>query len=682
MNVQAEAQADLAPPTEVGSPPIETPKPKRWMWIVGIPGAIIIGDAFLGERSPAFFDVPGFYSGTGSRTINGIVIDFTGWLNTAFEWLKDTTIIFGLTFKDMMRWFTGLLDAPLEFMESLLTHSFGETAIPYLPWIVVLGMFFGLGWHLGGRSLALVAGGIILYLAVFGLWEDSMVTLSTVLVAAPLAGFMGMIIGIIAAKNKPVEHLITPVLNLMQSTPHLSYMMVIAVFIGISHKAGVVASMVFAMPPMTRLTILGLKSIPPEIIEAGVMGGATKRQMLFKVELPSARPSILLGANQTFVQLFGMVVLASLIGTRGLGFELLQFLRQLRVGEALQLGVAIILMAVLLDRLTRAAAYKERVHSEETVWWRSHPYLIGSLLLIGAGYALARTVAWARLWPEDWVVSTAAAWDAMILWAVRNVSDPLQGLTDPIVVWVLNPVGSFAEGLPWIGLATLVVLIGLTVDRWVTPVVVFGLVAFIAFAGYWPAAMVSLYLVTFVVLAGIIVGIPIGIYAAGREFRSKVVNFFLDVFQTMPSFVYLLPVIMLVRIGDRATMIAMFVFTAVPLVRYTIHGLQAVPHDKVEASITSGATPWQTLWKVRMPLAFPEIMLGLNQSTMFGLFMLMIAGFMGGTNDLGPELFKALTFNDAGKGLVVGLCIAAIGLAADQLIRRWARERKEILGIT
>ena len=137
---------------------------------------------------------------------------------------------------------------------------------------------------------------------------------------------------------------------------------------------------------------------------------------------------------------------------------------------------------------------------------------------------------------------------------------------------------------------------------------------------------------------------------------------------------------MLFQVGDVAAITAIVIYAAIPTVRYTIIGLRSVPSETIEAAITSGCTPRQVLWKVRLPLAIPEIMLGANQTIMFALFMVIIAAFIG-TRDLGQEIFRALTFNDAGKGLVVGLCVAAIGLTADRLITEWSEQRKKILGL-
>ncbi|MGI9503728.1 MAG: ABC transporter permease, partial [Geminicoccaceae bacterium] len=178
----------------------------------------------------------------------------------------------------------------------------------------------------------------------------------------------------------------------------------------------------------------------------------------------------------------------------------------------------------------------------------------------------------------------------------------------------------------------------------------------------------------------VLIGVPIGIWAAGSERRAKFVQLLCDTFQTFPSFIYLIPVIMLFQVGDVAAIAAIVIYASIPAIRYTMFGLRNVLHQTVEATTMAGCTSWQALWKVRLPLAFPEIMLGINQTIMFALFMVIIAAFIG-TKDLGQEIFRALTFADAGKGLVVGLCVAFMGLAVDRLVTAWATKRKQKLGL-
>ena len=187
-------------------------------------------------------------------------------------------------------------------------------------------------------------------------------------------------------------------------------------------------------------------------------------------------------------------------------------------------------------------------------------------------------------------------------------------------------------------------------------------------------------MVVFAVIVCALIGVPLGIWASRSARRAKAVQLLCDTLQTFPSFIYLIPVIMLFQVGDVAAISAIIIYASIPAARYTMFGLRGVPQEIIEAAITSGCTPRQTLWKVRLPLALPEILLGINQTIMFALFMVIIAAFIG-TKDLGQEIFRALTFADAGKGLVLGLCVAFLGLTADRLITEWAKRRKQQLGL-
>ncbi len=223
---------------------------------------------------------------------------------------------------------------------------------PGLPWTVVAGGAAILGYSLGGRGLALLAGLSTSYIAVFGQWEPSMQTLSFVLVAAPVSVALGLTFGVWGFRNKRVEAVLNPLLNMAQIIPHFSYLIPVMVFFGIGDHAGAIATVIFATPPMVRLTLLGLKKLPPEVAESGVMSGCTDWQLLTKVLIPTARRDILIGVNQVIMQCLAMVVLASLIGAKGLGIDLLIALNRLRIGVAIEIGVCIVLIAIVLDRLS------------------------------------------------------------------------------------------------------------------------------------------------------------------------------------------------------------------------------------------------------------------------------------------------------------------------------------------
>ena len=249
-----------------------------------------------------------------------------------------------------------------------------------------------------------------------------------------------------------------------------------------------------------------------------------------------------------------------------------------------------------------------------------------------------------------------------------------------MLIYFLMPMKAIFQSMPWTGVIILIGTIGWKLGRWKLALTVMTFVFFIASSGYWVRAMITVYMVFASLIICSLIGITLGIWASKNKNRSKFILNICDIFQTFPSFIYLLPAIMLFQISDVSAIFAIVIYSSIPMIRYTIFGLRSIPHHIIEAAITSGCNDRQLLWKVKMPLAFPEIILGANQTLMFSLFMVMIAGFIG-TVDLSQEIFRALSFSDGVKGLIIGLCVAFIGLAADQIMRTWAENRKIVLGI-
>ena len=224
-------------------------------------------------------------------------LPFIDWINSVVKVLHKEPIFGLFTFRDVTRSVATMVEWPLDLMEGLLISGFDGLGLPPLPWVMLVGLVAVFGWYLKGWRLSLLAGGCVFYVALFGKWKLSMITLSAVLVTAPLAAVIGLALGIMAVKSRRFEQILWPLLNVMQSMPHFSYLIPVAVFIGVGHKAGAIATVLFALPPMARLTLLGLRGISPEVVEAGIMMGCTPRQMLWKVEIPAARPTIMVGVN-------------------------------------------------------------------------------------------------------------------------------------------------------------------------------------------------------------------------------------------------------------------------------------------------------------------------------------------------------------------------------------------------
>ena len=224
--------------------------------------------------------------------------------------------------------------------------------LPAIPWTAVIMGLFILGYKLQGLSLGLIASLGFFYVSVFGQWEPTMETLSLVLVTAPICFILGLFFGILGYLNKKVETTLQPILNVAQTMPHFSYLVPIIVFFGVGDHAGAVATIIFATPPMIRLTILGLRKISPEIVESGLMSGCNRFQLLFRVLIPTARRDILIGVNQVIMQCLAMTTIAAFIGAKGLGFNLKVALNGLKIGKAAEIGICVVIIAVVLDKLS------------------------------------------------------------------------------------------------------------------------------------------------------------------------------------------------------------------------------------------------------------------------------------------------------------------------------------------
>ncbi len=560
---------------------------------------------------------------------------------------------------------------------------------PALPWTLVASGVMLLGYALKGKGLALFAGFAIVYIAVFGQWEPAMETLSFVLIAAPTSCLLGLLFGVLAYKNRTVEATLMPLLNIAQTMPHFSYLVPVMVFFGVGDHAGAIATIIFATPPMIRLTLLGLKGVAPEVVEAGMMNGCNNTQLMFKVLIPTARRDILIGINQVIMQCLAMAVIASFIGAKGLGFNLLLALNQLRIGQALELGICIVLIAVVLDKLSLAWANKQTDYFADLSFIQKHKYgfyfLALILFTIMCAYLgsiiFADGINYLYLIPHNRGITTELFWQSGVDWMVDNWYHGLQGFNTALIVKVLMPMKAAFLGMPVSATFVLMMGLGYIIGGTKSALTVGGFLLFIALTEWWDRALITAYMTTFGVIVSVIIGVTVGSLCAQTSFTSKAILLVCDTFQTFPSFIYLIPVIMLFGVTDTSVLIAVIVYSTIPATRYTVEGLRNVPQSLQDAGSMSGVNRMQRWLKIEMPLAFPHIMLGINQTVIFALFMVII-GAMIGTDDLGQYILKALSDkNGIGNGLMLGLCVAFIGLAVDHLIHTWADQRKLILGL-
>ena len=461
------------------------------------------------------------------------------------------------------------------------------------------------------------------------------------------------------------------------------------VLFGVGDHAAVIITMVVAVPPMILLTILGLRAIPPEVIEAGRMSGCNNWQLMFKVLIPTARRDILIGVNQVIMACFSMAVISAFIGAKGLGFNLLLALNQLNIGLALEAGLCISLIAILLDKMSLAWANKQTDYFGNLTFFQRNKNILffAATVIVGVVLAYIGTFLFKGSFnylfevPHNKGISTADFWNKGVDWIFDTFFVYIKAFNTWLIQEVLQPMRALYLRMPAVATIVLVVGAGYLIGGIRSALVVCGLTLFIALSPWWDRALVTTYMATF----GVIVSCTIGFTVGTLCFQNKrSANFMLgvcDIFQTFPSFVYLIPVMMLFGITDTSVLIAVIVYATIPATRYTIEGLRSVPAGLHDAATMSGVNKFQRLTKIEFPLAFPHMMLGINQTIVFALFMVIIGAFIG-TEDLGQYILKALSDKKgAGIGLTLGICVAFIALIFDNLIRSWVEKRKKHLGI-
>jgi glycine betaine/proline transport system permease protein len=467
----------------------------------------------------------------------------------------------------------------------------------------------------------------------------------------------------------------------MQTIPAFAYIIPILFLFGFTPVTPLIATVAFAMPPMVRATTLALHRVPTEIQELGRMTGCTRRQMLWRILLPSAKPTLMVGVNQVIMLTLNMVIIASMVGADGLGYDVLFALRGQKIGVGLEAGLAITALAIALDRLSQAAAEsKVELYRPGTPFHLRHPYLLAGIAALIAATMLGNTIPFFAEVPKAMTVTTAPMWDALVKWININFFDYFEAFRTVLLLHVLNPLKQTLLVVPWAGAALIAAYAGWRLRDGNLALLCGLLIAFIAVVGLWDKAMITIYLCAISALISCLIGIPLGIVATRSAWFDRVQRVVVDTLQTIPSFVYLIPVVMLLRVGDVTALIAIVAFAVTPAIRYTIHGIRQVPPHLIEAAIATGCTRRQILWRVQLPLAMPEIMLGINQTILFALSMLVITALVG-TRDLGQEVYIALTKVDTGRGIIAGLCVAFLGIVADRLLRAGADRFRRRLGI-
>lgn len=239
------------------------------------------------------------------------------------------------------------------------------------PAWLLIAIFIGLGlWRIGYKFAIFTAISFVL-IVLTGFWEQTVVTLGLTFSATLISLLLGIPLGIWAARSERVATIIRPILDFMQTMPAFVYLIPAAMLFGLGRVPGIIATVIFAMPPAVRLTNLGIRQVNKEIIEAGQSFGCTPRQLLFKVQLPNAMPSIMAGVNQTIMMALSMVIIASMVGAGGLGNDVLASIQRLDIGLGFESGMAVVLLAIILDRITESFGTPQTAKRRSVFGWFS-----------------------------------------------------------------------------------------------------------------------------------------------------------------------------------------------------------------------------------------------------------------------------------------------------------------------
>ncbi len=595
----------------------------------------------------------------------GLGVDLTGPLGRANDWIIDNRDSHWL----FLYFFGHISDAIITAVRGVYV------VLLALGWASVTAGASLLAWRLAGVRAGLTALASFAVCGLLGMWVPTMRTLALMVVAVALSVAVGALLGLAAGLSDRTFRALRPVLDTMQALPAFAYLLPVVLVFGIGVAPAVLATVVYAAPPMARLTALGLRGTDKGVLEAVDSLGATARQRLLTARLPLARRELLLGVNQTIMMALSMAVIASVIGADGLGDRVYQALSTVDVGSALAAGIPIVLLAIVLDRSVGNRSDRSWAgvpqggtggHDQRRARTRT---LTTWAAAIAAIVALGRVTA---TWPDTWTVPIAAPVNEAKDWMVAHLYSGIPGIggtadwSAHYTGWILDPLRDGLQALPWWGALAIVAALAWLIGTWRTALTATLSLAAIGVLGRWNPAMDTLSQVLAAVAVTLVLGFAIAVVAARSARVDRLLRPVLDVFQTMPQFVYLIPVVALFGIGRAPAAAAAVVYALPAVVRIVSQGLRQVDPAALESARSLGATGGQQLRQVQFPLARPQLLLAVNQAVVLVLSVVIIGALVGG-GALGYEVVFGLAQGDLATGLTAGVAIACLGLMLDRV---------------
>jgi len=525
------------------------------------------------------------------------------------------------------------------------------------------------------------------------------------------------------SRSRAATNAITPVLDVMQTMPSFAYLAPLVLLFGIGNPGAVVATLIYALPPLVRISAHGLRTVSPTTVEATTALGSTSRQLMGKVQLPMARRTIIVGLNQTIMAALSMATIAALIDGPGLGQPVVQALQSLNVGVAFVSGLCIVIMAIMLDRTTVAAGERTEAAARRRVNLRSRRTVlaVGGVLVVIAVYLSHVRIRLAEF-PDSDLGRQLSRWvNSATQWFVDTFGQITRWLNDAVSNWLLNPLQDLLADAPWLLVAGVIVAIaillggagtlpgrrllvpatlcvvavvgaGLWADQavdvswwlWWGGLIVLLVAAaalgaggallptsvclvIILGSGLWNDSMVTLAMTLVATALVMVLGVAFGVWMGRSRRADTAIRPVLDGLQTMPSFVYLVPALALFPPGRFLAIVAAVLYAAPVAIKIAADGIRGVSETTVEAAQAAGSSRWQMIGKVQLPMSKGAIVLAANQGILFVLSMVVIGGLVGG-GGLGFLVVQGFSQSQAfGKGLAAGIAITALGVMLDRI---------------
>jgi len=653
---------------------------------------------------------------------------FTAWVNDGESYLKKN-----------YRWITKIIANYIKegyyFLEDFFLDS---------PWILIAAIMVLPCLIAGGLRLGLYSCFVIYFWGAVGMWDESLQTVALMGLSVLLCVFFGVTLGVLCSQSDRFENFMKPILDTMQVMPAFVYLFPALFFFGIGGAPAILATMIYAMPPIIRLTNSGIRQVSKESIESATSFGSSNLQLLFKIKIPLSLPSIMMGVNQVIMMALALVVLACFIGAEGIGGQVWLAIRNLDVGWAMEGGLCILFMAIMLDRFSLAFSKEpetlpldvQKFYLLPQSWEKyqiarviEKPlsllsyitdvictkitnliayiftlivslinkssaldvgdfisrkyYLIPSLMILFLISFIDSTFFEFGTFPKEWKLSLRQpiANGVESLTVNESFIAFTKGLRGFVYLKLLKPLDTFLTHIPWWYTMGIFVAIGYFTVGLRFAFITLLLLLFIAACGIWTQSMVTLSSVLVSVALCFALGVPLGVIASYNERFRNIQNVVLDAMQTLPYFCYLIPVLMFFGGGIVSAVLATVIYSIPPIIRLTSLGLTQVSGSYSEVSRSFGGTLMQTLKKVKFPLAVPSLVIGFNQTVIMAFAMQIVTPLIGGKG-LGLEVFNGLARSDTGRGLAAGIGIVLLAIIIDRISLAWTRKQRLALGLS